>query len=136
MTSTRHIMALCAAGLICAGSTATAQDMQAGESEYMIACAVCHGESGKGAGPMTEYLSIEVPSLTTLAADNDGTFPYLEVFQVIDGRTGVRGHGGAMPVWGDRFSTGARGEYGPFGAEVVTRGRIAVLTDYLMSIQE
>ncbi|RDC71195.1 cytochrome c [Rhodovulum sp. 12E13] len=129
-------MALCAAGLIGTGSTASAQDMQAGKAEYMIACAVCHGESGKGAGPMTEYLSIEVPSLTTLAAENDGTFPYLDVFQVIDGRTGVRGHGGAMPVWGDRFSAGARGEYGSFGAEVVTRGRIAVLTDYLMSIQE
>ncbi len=134
MTWTRYIMALCAAGLIGAGSTATAQDIQAGET--MIAFAVCHGESGKGAGPMTECLGIEVPPLTTRAADNDGTFPYLEVFQVIDGHIGVRGHGGAMPVWGDRFSTGARGAYGPFGAEVVTRGQIAVLTDDLMSTQE
>ncbi len=110
---------------------------EAGKMEYMVACAGCHGESGMGQGPFTEWLNLDVPGLTGLAAANDGVFPYLEVFMVVDGRTGVRGHGGgAMPIWGDRFSTSAREEFGFFGAEVVTRGRIAVLVDYIESLQE
>ena len=109
---------------------------EAGKAEYMVACAGCHGESGKGQGPFSELLNIETPSLTGLAAANDGNFPYLEVFMVIDGRSGVRGHGGPMPIWGDRFSSSAQEEFGVFGAEVVTRGRIAVLVDYLASVQD
>jgi hypothetical protein len=27
----------------------------------------------------------------------------LQVIQIIDGRTGVRGHGSEMPVWGSRY---------------------------------
>ncbi len=107
----------------------------AGESEYMVACAICHGESGKGAGPFAEVLNIMVPPLTGLAAAHDGVFPYLDVFMVIDGRTGVRGHGGPMPIWGDRFKAAAA-DLGPYSAEIVARGRIAVLTDYIESIQE
>lgn len=121
--------------LVAIGTAALAQD--AGKQEYMTACAGCHGESGMGQGPFSEWLNLEVPGLTGLAAANDGVFPYLEVFMVVDGRTGVRGHaGGSMPVWGDRYSTSAREEFGFFGAEVVTRGRIAVLVDYIESIQE
>ena len=89
-----------------------------------------------GQGPFSEWLNLDVPSLTGLSAANDGVFPYLDVFMVVDGRSGVRGHGGAMPIWGERFSTTAREEFGYFGAEVVTRGRIAVLVDYIESIQE
>ena len=89
-----------------------------------------------GAGPMTQYLNLDVPGLTGLAAANDGVFPYLQVFMVIDGRTGVRGHGGPMPVWGDRYSVSAREDFGVHGAEMITRGRVAVLTDYLQSIQD
>jgi len=34
------------------------------------------------------------------------------------------------------FSPEADGSFGPYGAEVITRGRVAVLVDYLESIQE
>jgi mono/diheme cytochrome c family protein len=132
------MIASAAAAAILAAVPSAAQQAgpSAGAQEYAVACAVCHGESGMGAGPMTQYLNIEVPGLTRLAAANDGVFPYLEMFQIIDGRTGVRGHGGPMPVWGDRYSASAQEDFGIHGAEVVTRGRIAVLTDYLLSIQE
>jgi hypothetical protein len=108
----------------------------AGKMEYMIACAVCHGESAAGEGPMAEHLNIAVPGLTTLAQNNDGVFPFLETFMVIDGRTGVRGHGSEMmPVWGDRYKQSAM-DTGEFGAEVVARGRVLSLVYYLESIQE
>ncbi|WP_138424156.1 c-type cytochrome [Maritimibacter alexandrii] len=114
---------------------ATGQDTTAGQEEYMVACAICHGESGKGDGPFASVLNLSVPGLTGLAAANDGVFPYLETFMVIDGRTGVRGHSGPMPIWGDRF-TATASDLGPISAEIIARGRIAVLTDYIESIQD
>ena len=112
-----------------------AQDT-AGKAEYIAACAVCHGESGKGNGPFASLMNVPVPSLTTLSAQNDGNFPFLKVFMTIDGRTQVEGHGAPMPVWGDRFMAEAGGDYGPYGAELVTRGRILALVNYLETIQE
>lgn len=129
-------VALAASSLINLGTASVAQEMAAGKMEYDVACAICHGESGKGMGPMAPLLNIEVPDLTGLSAANDGVFPYLDVFLVIDGRSGVRGHGGAMPVWGQRYSISAQEDFGVYGAEVVTRGRISVLTSYIESLQE
>lgn len=119
-----------------AGTAALAQSSEGGKEQYMVACAVCHGESAMGDGPFATMMNSSVPGLTKLAKDNDGVFPWLEVFMIVDGRTGVRGHGGTMPIWGDRFSVGGRERFGEYGAEVVTRGRIAVLVDYLESVQE
>ena len=48
---------------------------EAGKNEYMNACAACHGEDGQGTGPVSEYMTIVVPSLTGLSAANDGVFP-------------------------------------------------------------
>lgn len=118
------------------GSAALAQATEDGKNEFMTACAGCHGETAMGDGPFAPLLNIEVPGLTGLAADNEGVFPWLDVFLIVDGRTGVRGHGEIMPIWGDRFSASARESFGEYGAEVVTRGRIAVLVDYLESIQQ
>jgi len=108
----------------------------AGKNEFMISCAVCHGESGKGEGPFARLMNISVPNLTTLASQNEGTFPYLKVFMTVDGRTQIEGHGAPMPVWGERFSTASKDQYGPYGTELMIRARIAVLVDYLESIQE
>ena len=127
-------VALAVGVLATATGSAIAEDP--GKHEYMVACAGCHGESGKGQGPFAALLKMDTPSLTGLAAASDGDFPYLETFMIVDGRSGLRGHGGAMPIWGDRYSDSAQEEFGVFGAEVVTRGRIAVLVDYLMTIQE
>lgn len=128
---------LTAAGLaLLAMITGAAAQEDAGKTEYMVACAVCHGESGKGDGPFAPVLNINVPSVTTLSANNEGAFPFLKTFMMIDGRTAIRGHGTPMPVWGDRYTKTANDFYGPYGAEVVTRGRILSLVYYLESIQE
>lgn len=118
-----------------AASSAVAEE--AGEAEYLSACASCHGVAGEGGGPMNDVLSIAVPGLTGLAAENDGVFPMLEVIQIIDGRTGVRGHGGdGMPVWGAVYKTPLAGEIGDYAAETIIRGRILSLALYLEAIQE
>ncbi|TCO69428.1 hypothetical protein EV655_11559 [Rhodovulum euryhalinum] len=102
----------------------------------MRACASCHGESGLGQGPIAEFLTIPVPGLNRLSAENDGAFPMLQVIQIIDGRTGVRSHGEPMPIWGDLFKTPLVGGMGDYGAEVIVRGRVLSIAYYLESIQE
>jgi mono/diheme cytochrome c family protein len=95
------------AGLALATSLPAAAD-PVGQQEYMVACAICHGESGRGDGPFAPLLHITTPGLTGLAAANDGVFPFLDVLMVVDGRTGVRAHGdSAMPIWGSRFAASA-----------------------------
>lgn len=106
-----------------------------GQREYMNNCAACHGESGLGAGPIAEFLTVAVPNLTTLAAGNGGVFPFDRVFAVIDGRTPLGVHGGPMPIWGERYVAHAREVTTPMAAESEARGRILSLVYYLQSIQ-
>lgn len=122
------------AGVALAGSGAWAQDADAGHDLYMQYCATCHGADGAGQGPLTELMTVNVPDLTTLAADNEGEFPMLDVIHIIDGRTGLRAHGGPMPVYGQVFDSGAQGPMS-FGSVLETRGRVLSLAMYLESIQ-
>jgi mono/diheme cytochrome c family protein len=112
---------------------------EAGKVEYMNSCASCHGADGKGVGPVASALAFKIPKpLTGLAAANDGEFPMSRVIQIIDGRTGVRGHGtdSGMPVWGAVYKAPLVGEIGPYGTEAAVRGRILSLALYLETIQE
>ena len=62
---------------------------EAGKIEYMNHCAACHGESAVGDGPLAELMTVPVPDLTQVSAQNDGVFPMLEMIQVVDGRPQV-----------------------------------------------
>ena len=116
-------------------SVAFAQE-NVGKNEYIVACAVCHGESGMGDGPFARLMNVSVPNLTTLSSENEGNFPFLKVFMTVDGRTQLEGHGAPMPVWGERFEASAGDDLGPYGTELMVRGRILSLVNYLESIQE
>ncbi len=116
-------------------------DVEIGKQEYMVACAGCHGESGKGTGPMADLLKIETPDLTTINKRMEqDAFPFQNTLMLVDGRNGIRAHGGDMPLWGDRFMTSARmteaASETPESADLVTMGRILALVYYLESIQE
>jgi mono/diheme cytochrome c family protein len=118
-------------------SASMAQDAGVGAKEYMIACAGCHGESGKGDGPLAGLLDIETPNLTMLTEQAGGTFPYEAALLVVDGRNDIRAHGSDMPVWGDRFfvSAATSDSLDPAQAELVAKGRMLALVGYLRSIQ-
>lgn len=88
-----------------------------------------------GDGPFADLLNISTPSLLGLTRANDGVFPFEEVVATIDGRDGVRAHGSAMPIWGERFQASATSQRGET-AEMVARGRILSLVYYLQSIQQ
>jgi hypothetical protein len=59
----------------------------------------------------------------------------LRVIHTIDGRTGIRAHGGPMPVYGSMFSSQAASEGMGYGSVVETRGRILSIALYLEGIQ-
>jgi len=117
-------------------------DVRIGHSEYMGSCAACHGEGGRGDGPLADQLNRPPTDLTRLAADNDGRFPFFEIYQVIEG-SALSAHGGReMPVWGPRYRADAqrRLEVVPLCAgetlEELVQGRILRLVAYLRAIQE
>lgn len=107
-----------------------------GAQEYRRACSSCHGEQGRGDGPMAEVMTFPPADLSRLAIENDGEYPFWDVYQVIDGRKATRSHGGSeMPIWGDFFNLEAEQQYGPYSAELVARTRIIALVYYIQSLQ-
>ncbi len=120
---------------------ALAQEAQAGAGEFRAWCSRCHGQTGKGDGPIAKELETALPDLTKLSAGNGGTFPAERVQQSIDGRGMEAGHGTRqMPIWGDWFSFDVtagglfKTEKAKTQAEVAQRVRR--ITEYLRSIQD
>ena len=99
-----------------------AQDVDAGKTAYLSSCGPCHGADGKGNGFVSAVLKTPPADLTMLAKRNDGMFPIAAVNEIIDGRTLITAHGNReMPIW---------------GFDVMVRGRISVIVDYLNRIQQ
>jgi hypothetical protein len=60
--------------------------------------AACNGSSGAGEGPYARFLSVTIPSLTTLSKRNGVVFPYSQVYEK---RLVLPAHGTRdMPIWG------------------------------------
>lgn len=96
-------------------------------------CASCHGAQAHGDGPAAGALRTPPADLTRIAARRAGKFPDGEIAQKIDGRFTITAHGKReMPVWGEVFSQGIP-DSGT--AESIARGKVAVLVEYLKSIQ-
>ena len=105
----------------------------AGETEFQNHCAACHGEDGKGHGPVADLFKTSLPDLTQLSAKNRGFFPYIHVYHTIDGRNVERAHGTIkMPVWGERYTEDRKDEVG----QRMAHARIFELIVYLQSLQE
>ena len=115
-----------------------AQEQHLGENVFMNNCATCHGQEGKGNGPMAAQLVKAPIDLTLLSKNNGGSFPEAEVYQLIDGRRVVVTDEGRkaetfhgpkdMPIWGDTFRTIE-------GDEGAVDELISNLLEYLKSIQ-
>jgi mono/diheme cytochrome c family protein len=103
-----------------------AQNENSGQYWYSNYCASCHGQDGKGDGPVAKSLSRPPADLTRLSAANGGTFPSERVAEVIDGRREVAAHGTReMPVWGRAVR---------FGPSIV-RTRVRAIVDYVSTLQ-
>ena len=134
----RHISSAVVLGLgsLAVGPPLLAQDAgeirTAGSAVYQTYCAVCHGSSGEGDGPLASSLRVRPADLTLLARKSGGTFPKDRVTRTVDGRKPVKGHGGAdMPVWGDAFKQSKDGY-----SEAKVQEKIEAVVEYLESLQK
>lgn len=92
-------------------------------------CAACHGQTGKGDGPMAAALKTPPTDLTQIQKKKGGSFSRTRLMQFIDGERPVPAHGSReMPIWGKEFR---RDKPDP---EV--RLRILALVTFIESIQE
>ncbi|MCI5076524.1 cytochrome c [Oricola sp.] len=139
-TSIAHYLTALTVGIGVLGLTVTsaaADDIAMGKQLFGEACAVCHGADGKGGGEFASELKTAPPNLTTLLKDNGDVYPFVKVYQTIDGRAETRAHGaGDMPIWGTVFSRDATGGTQPFSAELLVRARMVALVEYIESIQQ
>lgn len=106
-----------------------------GGIEFERSCSVCHGFQGRGNGVMADSLKTKPTDLTKLSKENNGHFPFIRVYRVIEGTPRVGVHGTReMPVWGNRY----RQEAEQYNADeyIYTRGLILELLTYIISIQE
>jgi mono/diheme cytochrome c family protein len=137
-TSTRlsilAILAACTAAAVSAqtpGIQPPPESRVGGSSVFRTYCASCHGPSGRGDGPVAEFLKRKPADLTRIAERNAGTFPAERVFQMIDGRQVVKAHGDSqMPVWGDAFAKSTTDS-----DERAVKAKIDSLVEYLASMQ-
>ena len=134
--------AACIAALAIAPFGAQAEEDLIGADEYQASCLACHGVGGKGDGPMADFMSVKPSDLTVISKNNEGAFPLLDVFHIVDGRTFVGAHGvpdavgNEMPVWGARYKEQIGDKYGVYGSETAVRARILELVFYIQAIQQ
>ncbi len=102
-----------------------------GAQTYHAHCASCHGAEGRGDGPRSENLLVDVPDLRRIRKRNGGRFPAEKIERIVDGREPVKGHGGGgMPVWGDAFKNADTGY-----DERVVKEKIRAVVQYLRTLQ-
>ena len=124
---------------LAAAAAADGKNIDVGKFEYEGSCAVCHGTTGKGGGPMASQMKSRMPDLTVLAKNNNGVFPFDRVYQIIDGRQAVGAHGSReMPVWGRAFRMQSSVFFDsriPHDSESSARSRMLALTEYIYRLQ-
>ena len=118
--------------LILGTATMSAAD-DAGRTLYRRYCASCHGNEGRGDGPVAPALGQKPTDLTQIAAAHGGSFPIEAVVEAIDGTRSTRAHGvSEMPVWGEVFQTDPAS---PLEQQILARGRVIAIAYYLRSLQ-
>lgn len=120
-------------------SSADEKSIAAGRQEYLNSCAICHGVDGRAQTPFGRLLRVEPPNLRQLSKNNSGSFPLFSVYETIDGRLTLPGHGPReMPVWGQRYTFEAAPglSFEPYRTEAAVRERIVALIDYLYTLQD
>jgi mono/diheme cytochrome c family protein len=134
----RHAYSIvAAAALLVAGRAAAFEAVTladyTGEEIFGRFCSSCHGESGRGDGPVAPGLAKMVPDLTQISRRYNG-FPAERIRDTIDGRNLVAEHGPrVMPVWGYEF-------WIEEGGDVVAQREmcdvIKRLVEYVRSLQQ
>ncbi len=133
----RYVKLCIAAFILFSANPVYAEDEHLGLTEFEVACMPCHGLDGKGNGPHAKKLKVAPPDLTQILKKNDGTFPFYEILEIIDGREKNGAHvKREMPIWGARYRMTIDSDESKEEAESRARKRINALVEYLRTIQE
>ena len=107
-----------------------------GRALFIENCAVCHGEDGKGEGPMARAMADAPANLTLIAVANGDAFPRARVLSLIDGYARSDLDGPGMPEFGELL----KGDLVPLdtgdGILTPTPRKLVALLEYLESIQQ
>jgi mono/diheme cytochrome c family protein len=114
---------------------AGAEELTSGGMLFMLHCAACHGEDGRGNGSVAPALKTAPSDLTRLADANAGVFPAAKVIAQIDGRDALVAHGGTMPVYGWFFEGPEASVALPDGSTIKTTEAIKEIVSWLQSQQ-
>lgn len=125
------------------GPVAVAQRVQTapgrndvGKIEFESKCALCHGVSAKGDGPLAPYLNKAVADLTTLAKRNGGILPVAAMYEIIEGGKEIPAHGSRdMPAWGSAYRIPPGERDVPYDPEAYVRARILAIIEYVNRLQ-
>jgi mono/diheme cytochrome c family protein len=131
------------AGCIVIGAvdSASAQQAEVGKDDYLKLCSGCHGSAGKGDGPNAKSLRKPPADLTKLSKTNNGRFPLVRAYDVMDGKLEIIVHGPReMPSFAevlkkDVMSRMPRDYMSPDLVESMARKRMIEVIDYVMSLQ-
>jgi len=126
MNPTRFHVLILTTAVVVMPNVAHSENERTGQYWYSNYCVSCHGNGGKGDGPVAKVLTKAPADLTKLSAANGGTFPYMHVYETVDGTHEVEAHGTReMPVWGRavRFAPG------------IVRGRIRAIVNHISTLQ-
>lgn len=125
----------CAALTVAACTPEEMPQASDGRALFMENCAICHGASAKGGGPMARGMDPMPPDLTLISQRNGGEFPKVEVLSTIDGYTKSTIKAPDMPEFGALLE----GELVPLdtgdGVLTPTPRKLVALLEYLESIQ-
>jgi mono/diheme cytochrome c family protein len=87
------------------GLTQEREDRESGAYLFRVFCVVCHGDSGKGDGPVSDTLRQTLPDLTLLSRAAGGVFPRDRVLKALQtGRPTAAHVPGGMPTWSEAFA--------------------------------
>ena len=132
----RYILSgLAAAVTLAACMNAEMPDASEGRAAYDANCAMCHGASGTGDGPLAGDLSVKPVNLTTLTRDNGGAFPVNRVLSYIDGYKRKAAEDVEMPEFGLLLEGPSVPIETGEGVFTPTPRPLAALLAYLESIQ-
>lgn len=128
------LVALAASFTAPAAFAEESMEIETGKKQYMKYCATCHGPNGTGTDGVASRLFTKPPTnLTTLAKENGGKFPMMEVINVVKGDSPIAAHGTReMPVWGQIL--GRPLEDGMYGQDAAD-AQILTIGKYLETIQ-
>jgi hypothetical protein len=140
MNTSSIAVAVVLGSLVGATGLVNAEGTDIGKREYTENCATCHGVSGEGNGPLAGIINQRVTDLTVLSKENNGAFPFVRIYEVIDGTREATAHGTRdMPIWGSVYNEQAPQwlgfDYSREDARAFVRGRILALIGYIQTLQ-